>query len=84
MNALGKIIAAAVPLALGVTLAAAPAAAQGWRDYGYSRDDGRYREPPPYGWGGNPYYGVDAGVTDIAICPGGYHLGRSGRLCWPD
>ena len=84
MNALGKIIAVAVPLALGVTLAAEPASAQGWRDNDYARDNWRYRDAPGYGWGSNPYYGVDAGVTDIAICPDGYHLGRSGRLCWQD
>jgi len=84
MYALRKILSAAVPFALGVALAASPAAAQGWRDNGYARDDGRYRAPPAYGWGADPYYGVDAGVTDIAICPSRYHLGRSGRLCWPD
>jgi len=84
MNMLRKIIAAAVPLALGVTLVASPALAQGWPYYGYPHDDWRYRGAPAYGWGPNPYYGVDAGVTDIAVCPDGYHLGRSGRLCWPN
>jgi hypothetical protein len=65
-----------------------------WRpqdNYGYS-----YGYRPAYddrGYGGptydDPYYGrvdpgVGYGVTEVAICPGGYHLGRSGRLCWPD
>jgi hypothetical protein len=87
MAALRKILAGAA--ALGAVLAAAPAGAQGWYGDGY-RDHWRDRPAPIYEgmpYYGDPYYGnygVDAGVTDIAICPRGYHLGRSGRLCWPN
>jgi hypothetical protein len=79
MTALRNVLATA---ALGVVMAAAPAQAQGWRDDGY-RHHWRDRSERHYD---RPYrnYDVDAGVTDIAICPPGYRLGRSGRLCWPD
>jgi hypothetical protein len=70
----------------GAVWATTPAAAQGWHGDGY------------YGWGdrgwrdeswrrrhyGSYGYNVDAGEMDIAICPQGYHLGPSARLCWPD
>jgi hypothetical protein len=81
MTSLRKILFGAV--ALGVVVAATPAGAQGWRDDGYRRG---WRDRPPADEGGRYRndYGVDAGVMDIAICPRGYHLGRSGRLCWPD
>jgi len=42
------------------------------------------------GWNGG-YYGnngyddrAGAGISEVAVCPDGYHLGRNGRLCWPD
>jgi len=89
-------IVVAASAALGVVaFAASPATAQGWYyNDGYGPgwrspdprgDSGPYRGydyGPGYGYYGYP--GVDAGITDFAICPGGYHLGRSGRLCWPD
>ncbi len=84
MTTLGKALPLAAALGLAA-LAAGPAAAQGWYGDGYYgwRDHGwrghRWGPPPPYG-----YYGYGAGETDIAICPPGYHLGRSARLCWPD
>jgi hypothetical protein len=42
--------------------------------------------PGYYGGDGYAYgYGDrDAGGAAIAVCPDGYSLGRSGRLCWPD
>jgi hypothetical protein len=81
MTAVCKVLAGAV--ALGVVLAAAPASAQGWNDDGY-RHGWRDGPSPYYEGGPRGDYGVDAGVTDIAICPRGFHLGRSGRLCWPN
>ena len=94
MIALRKFVAAAAAsAALGVAaLAAGPAAAQGWY---YNDGYGPGWHSPGGDWGpyrgyngpGPGYYGypdVNAGVTDFAICPDGYHLGRSGRLCWPD
>jgi hypothetical protein len=83
MNRLRKFLAvAATSAALGVAaFAAVPAAAQGWADDGPPPGRDPYQRPPPWG----PYgYETDAGVMDIAICPPGYHLGRSGRLCWPN
>ncbi len=38
-----------------------------------------YNSGYAYGYG-DPY----AGGATIAICPGGYRLGPSGRECWPD
>jgi hypothetical protein len=80
MTAFRNVLTAAA--ALGVVIAAAPAQAQGWYDDGYNH----HRRHHPERYYDRPYrgYDVDAGVTDIAICPPGYHLGRSGRLCWPD
>jgi hypothetical protein len=80
MTMLRKALAGAA--ALGVVLAVAPAGAQGWRDDGYY--DGWRQRPPAYYGDRSWDYGVNAGETDIAICPPRYHLGRSGRLCWPD
>jgi hypothetical protein len=87
MNRLCRFVAlAAASAALGVTaLAASPAVAQGWNNDGYRRD-WRDEDRGPYGrprFGYNNY-DTDAGEMDIAICPPGYHLGRSARLCWPD
>jgi hypothetical protein len=89
MTALRKLLAGAA--ALGVVLAAAPAGAQGWYGDGYRHG---WRDRPGWAYGGRPYgdyeggpygnYGGDAGEMDIAICPPGYRLGRSARLCWPD
>jgi hypothetical protein len=76
-----SMIAAAATLGLAA-FAAAPASAQGWYGYGpgwHARDG-----YGPYGRWGDNNYGVDAGETDIAICPPRYHLGRDARLCWPD
>ena len=58
------------------------------RDWGYGA--------PAYGYGyGNPGYApaygygyenpdFASGAATVAICPDGYRLGASGRLCWPD
>ena len=62
----------------------------GWRNsYGPDGDWG-YRGYG-YGPGYAPAYGYDyddpdftSGATTLAICPDGYRLGVSGRLCWPD
>ncbi len=94
MNATPKILAAA---ALGLTvLGASAASAQGWNDDGYgpggrqmpswaagARD---YNNNNGYdgGWRRGPGYGYDTGITDVAVCPPGYHLGRRPGLCWPD
>ena len=75
---------AAAATALGGAALASPASAQGWHGESYGWRDHGWRDD---GWRQRPYdngYGVDAGETDIAICPQGYHLGRSARLCWPD
>jgi len=77
---------AAAATALGAAaLVSPPASAQGWYGNGYGWRDRGWRDD---GWRdrhyGNYGYGIDAGETDIAICPPGYHLGRSARLCWPD
>ena len=50
-----------------------------------------------YGYGAPGYYngyangygpgygpGMEVGGATIALCPGGYRLGPSGRECWPD
>ena len=77
---LAAVAAASATLGLAA-LAPSPAAAQGWRyDGWHDRGWGGY-ERPRYGYNN---YETDAGEIDIAICPRGYHLGRSGRLCWPD
>ena len=47
-------------------------------DFGYGPASGY---GPAYGYGAP---GVEVGTTTYAICPGGYRLGESGRLCWPD
>ena len=86
MSSLRKVAPVAVALAFAA-LTVVPAAAQDWRDDGY----------PPYGyehnwrsgaWDDRPRYGYDdgfdTGIREYAVCPAGYHLGRSGRLCWPD
>jgi hypothetical protein len=82
MNGFRTLAFAAGALALS---AAAPAFAQGWADPGYASGwhdgQGRGYGPAPYGYSA---YGVDTGVTDIAVCPPGYHLGRAPGLCWPD
>lgn len=50
--------------------------------YGYSP---AYNYGPDYGYGyGYDNPDVEAGATTVAICPDGYRLGESGRLCWPD
>ena len=55
------------------------------RDWG-DRDNGpRYGYGPAYGYG--PDYNdpdVASGAMTVAICPDGYRLDGSGRLCWPD
>ncbi len=79
--------AAAVVATMGVAIiGAAPAAAQGWYDPDYPHaerqlHDGSYVRRAPWGY---QDYGVDAGITDIAICPPGYHLGHTPGLCWPN
>jgi len=48
-----------------------------WDGYG----DPRYRDGYAYGYGDPDF---ESGATTIAICPDGYRLDASGRLCWPD
>jgi hypothetical protein len=85
------LVAASAVLSLGA-LATTPAAAfdngydnrpdQGWRERGWAGyNDEDYGRPRDYGYG-RPGYEVHSGT--VAICPPGYHLGRSGSLCWPD
>jgi hypothetical protein len=62
------------------------------RDWGYDNAPGYgYNRgyAPAYGYGYGYGYGYDdpdvaSGATTVAICPDGYRLGVSGRLCWPD
>jgi hypothetical protein len=99
LHKLVTVAAASAALGIA-TLGTSPAAAQVWFGGGYGPGwRGGYVQtygwgPGPYGpagygpYGYGPYgYGdnwVSTGVTDIAICPPGYYLGRSGRLCWPE
>jgi hypothetical protein len=57
-------------------------------------NSGGYGAPayaPGYGPGYNNGYAYGYGDPDVAsgavtvpVCPDGYSLGRTGRLCWPD
>ncbi len=80
-----QVAAVAAVLSAG-TLVATSAVAQTWRDDGYYRGNAA---PPAWGPYGRPEYGyrdygVDTGITDIAVCPPGYHIGHSGELRWPN
>ena len=88
MNPLRKLLAVTIALGAAV-LAVAPAAAQGWNDDGWRERQDRGYDQGPYRREGYRHYGyeddgVDTGITDIAICPPGYHLGRTPGLCWPN
>jgi hypothetical protein len=95
VNSLRKLLALAAALGMSA-LVAGPAIAQGWQDRYYDGPSPGWNDPyyrtqdwGPYGRDGyRPYadgdYGFDTGIRDIAVCPPGYHLGRSPGLCWPD
>jgi hypothetical protein len=97
MKTLPKILSlAAVSAAFGLGMVAITPAASfedgydgqqrqsDWVGYGendYGRPEGYGYDRPAYGYD-RPAYEVRSGA--IALCPPGYHLGRSGALCWPN
>ena len=95
MTPIRKFVAvAAASAGLGLfALGASPALAQGWYGDNGPPPGPSWGPPGPYGpnaynaWDEGyapPYGGYGVVIQNIPICPGGYHLGRSGRLCWPD